>query len=126
MTSRQERRGPHAPTTVRLATPGERPPLRTRGLAIAVVEGPDKGRTFQLRGAVARVGTGPENEILLTDPSVSRQHLTIHEAPDGYVLRDQGSTNGTRVNGVRTGEAHLAEDGTVHVGSTALRLTLQH
>jgi HD-GYP domain-containing protein (c-di-GMP phosphodiesterase class II) len=50
-----------------------------------------------------RVGRTPNLEIVLEDASVSRRHAEVVLAGEGWVLRDLGSTNGTRVNGIRVG-----------------------
>jgi hypothetical protein len=48
-----------------------------------------------------RVGRATDNDLVLTDPEVSRHHARLE--PDGHGWRavDLGSTNGTWVNGVR-------------------------
>jgi pSer/pThr/pTyr-binding forkhead associated (FHA) protein len=58
-----------------------------------------------------RVGRGtPNNDLYLRDEGrciyVSREHLTIDQADDGYVLIDRGSTLGTWVEGRLIGGAH--------------------
>lgn len=48
------------------------------------------------------IGRGPENSLVLPEPSVSRRHALLDVAEDGRIsLTDQGSTNGTFVNGRR-------------------------
>jgi pSer/pThr/pTyr-binding forkhead associated (FHA) protein len=36
---------------------------------------------------------------VLSDPTVSRNHARLNMGPDGWILTDLGSTNGTRING---------------------------
>lgn len=48
-----------------------------------------------------RVGREPSNGLFIPDPSVSRQHLVIWSTDQGVFARDQGSQNGTFVNGQR-------------------------
>jgi len=48
---------------------------------------------------IVRVGRGLENDIILDDSSVSRCHLELRWRQNGYCLTDQGSSNGTEVNG---------------------------
>ncbi|MEM1432565.1 MAG: FHA domain-containing protein [Pseudomonadota bacterium] len=46
------------------------------------------------------IGRAFDNEVVLLDPEVDPRHLTIEQQDDGsYWARDQGSVNGTRVNG---------------------------
>ena len=47
---------------------------------------------------------GPSPPSSLADPNVSRNHAEIRPQGDGFVVVDLGSTNGTRVNGVRVAE----------------------
>ncbi len=92
---------------------------------IAVVEGPDAGKTFVLDpNAASRilVGTGPACEVHLTDPMVSRRHCAFESVGDRWKIFDFGSTNGTLVSGVSIVEAFLGGDELLHVGNSTLRL----
>jgi HD-GYP domain-containing protein (c-di-GMP phosphodiesterase class II)/pSer/pThr/pTyr-binding forkhead associated (FHA) protein len=66
------------------------------------MSGAFKGRTWD-SGELLRVGRLDALEITLDDPSVSRQHAEIQATDRGWMVRDLGSTNGTRLNGVRLG-----------------------
>ena len=58
------------------------------------------------RGTASRftIGRALECDFVLADPSVSRFHARLHREPDGWLLRDLGSTNGTMLNGWRVTE----------------------
>jgi FHA domain/Domain of unknown function (DUF1707) len=58
------------------------------------------------RGAASKftIGRALECDFVLADPSVSRFHARLHREPDGWLLRDLGSTNGTMLNGWRVTE----------------------
>src|SRR5436190_14202095 len=45
------------------------------------------------------IGRHSENKLVLADNMASRFHCVIEKAPDGYLLRDLGASNGTFVNG---------------------------
>jgi len=46
------------------------------------------------------IGRAPENDVLIDDQSVSKRHARVIVSPEGAVfIEDQGSTNGTYVNG---------------------------
>lgn len=45
------------------------------------------------------VARNPGSDLRFSDPTVSRSHARLSFGPDGWVLADLGSTNGTRVNG---------------------------
>lgn len=67
---------------------------------LRLVQGPGTGQTYPL-GMLTRIGRAAENEIILTDEQSSRHHAVIKQQDDAYVIRDQGSTNGTFVNSAR-------------------------
>jgi DNA-binding NtrC family response regulator len=98
--------------------------LSIRGFVLEVVAGPDAGRTCRIEKRSALVGTHPSSDLVLTDPHASRLHARIDVEDDEYVVTDLGSTNGTRVGGVRVRQACL-EDGTiVEVGQSQIRFRL--
>ncbi len=45
------------------------------------------------------IGRSSSCVIQLLDEKVSRVHVTITSGPEGYVVRDEGSSNGTGING---------------------------
>jgi pSer/pThr/pTyr-binding forkhead associated (FHA) protein len=59
------------------------------------------------------IGRGAGADVRLPHPSVSHAHAVIREEGVGYALVDDGSTNGTRVNGqpVVTGRPKRLRDG---------------
>jgi putative nucleotidyltransferase with HDIG domain len=69
--------------------------IRLRGL-----NGPYKGQSWESI-ELLRIGRLGPLEVVLDDNSVSRNHAEIRHTDRGWRLRDLGSTNGTRLNGVR-------------------------
>ena len=67
------------------------------------------------------VGRMPESNIVLADPNVSRNHAEIRPQGNGFVVIDLGSTNGTRVNGVRVTEQELTDGDELTFGNTRMR-----
>ena len=63
-------------------------------------------------------GRKPESTVQLADPNVSRNHAEIRPQGNGWVLIDLGSTNGTRVNGVRVSSHELTEGDEISFGNT--------
>ncbi|HUS67497.1 MAG TPA: sigma 54-interacting transcriptional regulator [Kofleriaceae bacterium] len=97
-------------------------------VTIEVVRGRDRGRTVELAGErpAAVIGTDRDAELALRDDSVSHRHAEVSLEAAGYVLRDLGSTNGTRVGGVAIREAVLDQRETrVTLGETELRVLLR-
>src|SRR6516162_959263 len=75
----------------------KRSSIRLRG-----INGALKGRAWEAADLL-RVGRLDPLEVVLDDSSVSRYHAEIRFTERGWRLRDLGSTNGTRLNGVRLG-----------------------
>ncbi|MBK8480093.1 MAG: sigma 54-interacting transcriptional regulator [Proteobacteria bacterium] len=67
------------------------------------------------------LGAIDENDFVINEDTVSRRHCTVIQEPDGYILIDQGSTNGTFINGVRVREAFLRPGCTVQLGKAELQ-----
>jgi len=94
------------------------------GFEVSVVDGPDRGAFASSRSATLVVGTDPTCDLVLTCRAVSRFHCEIELAPDGATIRDLGSTNGTRVDGVRVLHAFLRRGAEVELGRDRLRFEL--
>jgi hypothetical protein len=75
-----------------------------------------EAQCFRLDLGVTRVGRGADNVIQITDPSVSNHHCEIIIGPDGTVIRDLGSTNGTFVAGQRVQVGSLNWDEPFRLG----------
>ncbi len=77
-------------------------------------------KTFPVTAAHTTIGRGEHNALVLRDPGVSSRHAEIVASAEGFLLRDLGSANGTRVNGAPVTEARLRIGDIVVVGSTRL------
>jgi transcriptional regulator with PAS, ATPase and Fis domain len=88
---------------------------------LAVIGGPDAGRTFGATGKRVVVGTGEAADLVLTDPTVSRYHCELSLEHGRAVVRDLGSKNGTLVDGVAVLSAPLPDGAALTLGKTTLR-----
>jgi transcriptional regulator with GAF, ATPase, and Fis domain len=87
-----------------------------------VVEGPDQGRSCDSDDEMLlRVGTRENNQLALSDKSVSGYHLEIARTSVGWRLRDVGSTNGTFVGGMRVFDLLLRSGTLIAIGRTKIR-----
>jgi pSer/pThr/pTyr-binding forkhead associated (FHA) protein len=78
------------------------------------------GHEHPLQNAVTRMGRAMENEIVILDKRSSREHAVIRREGRKVMLEDQGSTNGTYLNGERLGQAVQLRDGDqIKVGEVA-------
>lgn len=75
---------------------------------------------YILGDRVVTIGRLPDCDITIMDSNVSRHHAEIRPRGDGFVLVDLGSTNGSRVNGVRVTERELLDGDEIAFGNTRL------
>jgi glycine/D-amino acid oxidase-like deaminating enzyme len=78
------------------------------------------GQRVPLGATPVTIGRLVDCNIQLHDPNVSRHHAEIQPSGDGYVLADLGSTNGSRVNGMRVGQHLLVEGDEILIGNTKM------
>jgi pSer/pThr/pTyr-binding forkhead associated (FHA) protein len=79
------------------------------------------GTTHELVEGLITIGRGPDNMIVINDPSVSTHHAELHRAGETYRLKDLDSTNGTQVNGIPVAEAGLRFDDRIRFGAAEAR-----
>jgi pSer/pThr/pTyr-binding forkhead associated (FHA) protein len=85
-------------------------------------EGPSKGIRYAIRTPLAQIGRGANNDVRLTDESVSEIHAKLERRDEGWYAVDMNSTNGTYVGGSRvTGERRLDGTPDVRFGGVKLR-----
>lgn len=90
---------------------------------IYIMNGPDKGRSFEVDEDAVFIGRAPDNEIPVKDKSVSRKHLKIIKRAERYYVTDLGSKNGTFIDGKRvtSGKEYEVREGIpIAVGKTFL------
>ena len=71
---------------------------------IQVIQGPDKGRKFDLREGENIIGRSSRT-VELSDGTISRSHAKLTLVRGRWQLEDLGSVNGTFLNGVRVGKS---------------------
>jgi DNA-binding NtrC family response regulator len=102
-------------------TPGR---LSVQGARLVVQKGPDKGRELRLAHEEVVVGSAESADLRLTDATVSRNHLSVSVRPEGFLLTDLDSTNGTRVEGRRACAVYLEAGDRIELGTTRLRFEI--
>ena len=112
-------------TTSRPREPTERAGF-ARGalLELHVTGGPDAGAVHPLAPGSHLLGRAPSADIVVTDPDVSRVHARLRVDAAGVTVCDEGSTNGTTVDGAPVvGTATSLPLGAVlRIGSSSLAL----
>jgi predicted component of type VI protein secretion system len=83
----------------------------------------DDGPSILLDKPVLLLGRHPECDVQIDSRKISRKHCVIAQVNDTLVVRDLGSTNGIRINGVRVAEGRLTSGDELTVGNCRYRLT---
>jgi ABC-type multidrug transport system ATPase subunit len=91
------------------------PTERAAGTSQLIVR--TEGSVHQLRpGASYRVGRDPDADVVVADRRVSWEHAIVRSGPDGWVIEDQGSTNGTFSEGRRISRIGVDGDCLLRLG----------
>ena len=98
--------------------------LLTRKIRVEVVDGPDRGLVADLTGPEARIGSGAGANLVLKDRTVSRLHLILRIEGEAIRVIDEGSRNGTVLDGTRVCDAWARPDSTIRLGDTTLCLRM--
>ena len=85
-----------------------------------VQRGANAGSRFLLHTDLVTVGRHQASDIFLDDISVSRRHATFTRTPEGTVVKDVGSLNGTYVNRDLVDERLLRNGDEVQIGKFRL------
>lgn len=76
-----------------------------------------RGKTFELDKPELTVGRKDAADICIKDSSLSGLHCTLIRTESGsYILRDENSTNGTRINNVPVTEQELKNSDIIQLG----------
>lgn len=73
---------------------------------------------YAIKKSEITIGRGSNCDIILGDKKSSRKHLVLKKVGMNFVAQDQGSANGTYVNGVKITEQELAGDDVLRIGET--------
>jgi len=90
-------------------------------MKLFILNGPDRGQSFDLDSHITSVGRSPDNHIQIKDKSASRNHLKILRKENKFFVEDLNSMNGTLLDGERINPGEQFEVGEGHpiaVGKT--------
>jgi hypothetical protein len=85
--------------------------------AFLIVEGV---KVFPLTLPVVNIGRRLDNQLIIDDPRVSRNHAQLRTIKGRYVVFDLNSTGGTFVNGQRTSQSVLYPGDVISLAGVAL------
>jgi len=92
---------------------------------LRVIAGPDRGLEIGPGGRDTLIGTADDCSLVLRDLAVSPRHCLIRLTTKGFLLRDLGSGDGTRMCGHRVESAYLSPGATIAVGESTIRFDLE-
>lgn len=89
--------------------------------ALLILKGDSKSEktVYEINRGVTSIGRHEENNIVLSDLSVSGHHAKIRYEDDGYFIYDFASTNGTRVNGRKVYRKRIQDGDIIQIGQPA-------
>jgi pSer/pThr/pTyr-binding forkhead associated (FHA) protein len=83
----------------------------------------DDSPSILLDKPILLLGRHPECDIQIDSRKISRRHCCIAQVEDYLVVRDLGSTNGVRINGVRVLEGRLTHGDELTIGTSRYQVT---
>jgi pSer/pThr/pTyr-binding forkhead associated (FHA) protein len=104
----------------RATTPRTQHPPRQAARRYVLERADAKAPKYRLSGP-CRIGSDPGNDVVLEEPTVSALHCELEVGPTGAWIRDDGSSNGTEVDGLAVREAALREGSLIRLGNVILR-----
>lgn len=93
-------------------------------VTITVLDRTPQPYRFLLDRMKVNMGRGSENDIVIDDGSVSVRHAVMERIDGGYQLRDLGSTNGIKLEGIQKEIIPLRHGLSVRIGDVAFDFTL--
>jgi hypothetical protein len=83
---------------------------------ILIARGANKGSRFLITAEGATIGRSASSSIFLDDVTVSRTHATISKQGNSFLLKDEGSLNGTYINNISVTEHVLVSGDEFQIG----------
>jgi hypothetical protein len=87
---------------------------------ILIARGANKGSRFLITAEGATIGRSASSSIFLDDVTVSRTHATISKQGNSFLLKDEGSLNGTYINNISVTEHALVSGDEFQIGKLHL------
>jgi PAS domain-containing protein len=90
---------------------------------LTIISGPNRGTSYPLQEGISMFGRTPENSIALPSKKVSKRHCSVEVSGAEVTLLDEGSSNGTFVNGVLSKRKRLRPGDRIGVGEYVFELS---
>jgi len=98
--------------------------LANHRAVIVVLSGNAAGSEFVLDQPKVSVGRGTESDLTFDDSTMSREHVVIEFSDGGFRIRDQGSMNGTQLNGETIQVGNLDHGDRFQIGEHVFQFVL--
>jgi hypothetical protein len=85
---------------------------------LVALNGQDAYKTQRLKAGLTKIGTAPPADIVVNDGFMSTEHCQIQCSPAGFILVDNGATNGCYVNDRKVQKHELLDNDTITLGKT--------
>ncbi|MCE5313715.1 MAG: FHA domain-containing protein [Armatimonadota bacterium] len=96
---------------------------QSAGPRLIGTQGVYAGQILDIPQGTAIIGREATNHVALTnDSTTSRRHAVITSAGGEFMIRDEGSSNGTFVNGARITEQKLTSGDEIQIGGSKFRI----
>ncbi len=106
--------------TLQVAYRGDEQSITFRKFKLVIEQGPDIGREFIIDRERTRVGSAPDNDLIIEHETISRYHLEIIATEAGHRIRDLDSTNGVQLDGTWIMDALLHPRARMRLGDVVL------
>ncbi len=91
------------------------------GAKLRIIGGKNSGISYELVDEVTTMGRSPSCHVVIPEEAASRQHAEIMKSPEGYILVDLESRNGTSINGFAiAGQTLLRDRDRISICSTTI------
>ncbi len=81
----------------------------------------DYGQDYRVYLGKNKIGSAPDCDIVINDSSISGEHTMILFRDNEFLIKDNFSTNGTKINGVSIDEGKLKEGDELKLGNTTFK-----
>ncbi len=90
---------------------------------LIVEKGPDAGKKISVPACGGRLGRSSKNDIVLSDPTLSRHHCRLYfKTDDGLWITDLGSSNETLVNNMAVQDVRIKPGDVISIGDSTIKV----
>ncbi len=98
--------------------------MKRKRVSYLEVNAPDRPQlNYKLGDKDVVIGRTKDNQITLPFSNISRHHALVKSEGEDYSVQDNGSTNGTYVNGVKVAKCVLRQNDLIQIGETKIYYT---